>query len=221
MRSISFLLGLIASFSLLADEDWQERKIEDGISVYSRPVVNSRYQEFKAVTEVPATVAEAMSLLNDNDACVHWLHRCEESRVLSQEGNTERYFYQVSGLPFPAKSRDMVFHATIEYRSDKSVLVKMTAVPDYLPDTKHVRIEKGSGTYILEPVSDSTTRVIWQQHVDPAGALPSWIVNSMLTDLPFKSLENFRELVIEPPYRGTVFTYNDEGKPIDLERPDP
>lgn len=212
-------LLLLLSFSSLAENSWQERKIEDGINVYSRVVENSRYQEFKATTEVEASVAEAMSLLNDTDACVDWLHRCKESRILEQEGNTERYFYQVTGLPFPARSRDMIFLATIEYRDDKSVRVDMTSVPDYIDETDHVRIQNAYGYYILEPTSDATTRILWQQYVDPAGALPAWIVNSMLTDLPFKSLSKFRELVSEPPYRGTVFIYDDKGVPTDLRRP--
>ena len=95
MRIAILLLGLILVASVQAeDASWQERKIEDGISVFSRYPPDSRYEEFKAITEVTATVAEAMALLDDTNACPRWLHRCKESRVLEQTGNTERLFYQ-------------------------------------------------------------------------------------------------------------------------------
>jgi hypothetical protein len=89
-------------------------------------------------------------------------------------------------------------------------------MPDEIPQTKHVRIREAFGTYILEPTRENKLRVTWQQYADPGGALPAWLVNSMLTDLPFKSLRAFRELVQQSPYREARLVYGPDGTPTGI-----
>ncbi len=98
-------------------------------------------------------------------------------------------------------------------------MVQLRATPDALPESNHVRIRSAYGSYLLQPVGEGVTRVTWQQFVDPGGALPAWMVNSMLTDLPFKSLQAFRRLVKKEPYRSTVFTYDENGIPAAILGP--
>ena len=92
----------------------------------------------------------------------------------------------------------------------------MNSIPDEIPLTKHVRIREAFGTYILEPTRENKLRVTWQLYVDPGGALPAWVVNSMLTDLPFKSLRAFRELVQQSPYRDARLVYDPDGTPTEI-----
>ncbi|MBO6558124.1 MAG: START domain-containing protein [Pseudomonadales bacterium] len=214
-RIVIIVLSLFCASSALATE-WNLRLEKEEVLIESRKPEGAKYEEFRASTEVAASVAGALALLQDTDACVKWVFRCKESRTLREPSATERTFYQVTSLPFPAKSRDVIFLAKILYNDDQSVLVSMTAKPEAMKKTKHVRIEEANGFYLLEPLSDSRTRVTWQQYVDPAGALPSWLVNGMLTDLPFESLSAFRELVKQRPYASSVMVYNPEGKPIDI-----
>lgn len=193
--------------------EWQERLNESGILVESRPFPGQKHQEFRATLTLTATPASVIALLQDNDACSRWLFRCEESRLLDLISNQERYFYQVTDLPFPAKSRDVIFHATLEYQDNGGIRVNVSSAPDHIEETGHVRIRHAIGYYLVEPVSDSSTRVTWQQYINPAGSLPGWLVNSMLTDLPFKSLQNMRQLVTEPPYAEARFSYDENGLP--------
>jgi hypothetical protein len=204
---------LVLPEAVRADSSWQPRYEKDGIRVLSRTPENEKYQEFLAEVEVAATLAQAISLLQDNAACTRWLYRCKESRIIQEVSNQERFFYQVSGLPFPARARDSVFHATVSYNPDRSVSIHMVSAADRLPESDYVRIQKAYGVYRLEPIDDNKTRVRWQMYLDPAGALPAWIVNSMLTDLPFRSLQSFRQLVKEPPYSQAIFSLDEQGIP--------
>ncbi len=194
-------------------DEWQLRKEADGISVYSRQIQDVDYLEFKAVTKIPGKVASALALLNDTAACSQWLHRCVESHVITQISNLESIFYQVSKLPFPAKARDLVFHAVASQKPTGEILVTLRARPDLLPLAEPIRIRHAYGTYLLEPLSDTTSRLTWQQYIDPAGSLPAWIVNRMLVDLPFNSLQAFRKLVTHQPYRDTKIGYDEKGMP--------
>lgn len=198
--------------------DWTGRYDKDGVVIESRKPEGAKYEEFRAHTVVEASVASALALLQDTGACSQWVFRCKESRILEQPSPVERTFYQVTSLPFPAKSRDVIFHAAITYRETGAIEVKLNARPDALDKTRHVRIQDARGSYLFEPISESKTRVTWQQYVDPAGSLPSWLVNSMLTDLPFQSLVAFRELVMKPPYVGSRLIFNDDGLPIEITR---
>ena len=195
---------------------WETRLDEDGILVQSRLISATKYEEFRAETEIDATVAQAMALLIDISACTQWLFRCKEGRVIRETSTTERTFYQVTSLPFPAKSRDSIFHAAITFEGKSTVRVTMNSMPDEIPQTKHIRVLEAFGTYILEPTSENKLRVTWQQYIDPGGALPAWLVNSMLSDLPFKSLRAFRELVQQSPYRDARLAYGPDGTPTGI-----
>lgn len=214
-RLTALFILLTASIGVSAAE-WSTRLDEDGVLIESRKKGDSKYEEFRAQTLLEVNVASALALLQDTDACTKWVFRCKESTTLEQPSATERSFHQVTSLPFPAKSRDVIFHAEISYKPDGTVKVEMTARPDALPEGRHVRIREAYGYYLLEPMPDERTKITWQQYVDPGGALPSWLVNSMLTDLPFRSLSAFRELVTSAPYAGSIMVYDPDGTPIDI-----
>ena len=196
--------------------EWQLRKDASGISVYSRQVQGSDYQEFKAITELPSQVDSALALLNDTAACSQWVYRCVESRIITPLNNLEGIYYQVSKLPFPAKARELILHVLVHQEPSGGIRVTMRSRPEVLAPTRLVRIQHAYGTYLLEPLSNTTSRLTWQQYIDPAGKLPAWIVNKMLVDLPFNSLQNFRQLVTQPPYRDTKIGYDEAGKPYRL-----
>lgn len=212
---VFFFISLVFSPWTLAAE-WESRLDKDGVVVESRRQEGAKYEEFRAYTLVESNVASALALLQDTTACTEWVFRCKESRILDEPSSIERTFYQVTTLPFPARSRDIIFDATVSYRDNGSVEVELVSNPGAMDETRHIRIQEAHGSYLFEPVSESQTRVTWQQYVDPAGSLPSWLVNSMLTDLPFNSLVAFRDLVMEPPYAGSRMIFNEDGLPIDI-----
>ena len=214
------VLGWLITFALPINADeslWKVRLSQDDVLVESRKTPGAAYLTFRATTTINTGIAPALALLQHNAACTDWLYRCKESRLIEEISPTQRTFYQVTSLPFPAKARDVIFHASIAYGDSGSVIVMMDSKPALLSETRHVRIQDAQGTYRLEPLSDDVTRIIWEQYVDPGGALPAWLVNSMLTDLPFKSLQRFRELVETLPYRDARFVVDSAGNPNGIE----
>lgn len=215
MRLPALLLSI--SLAALADEpDWQEQMVKDGISIDVRQELGSKYREFRATVELQAKAAHAVALLQDHDACSKWVLRCRSSEVIEAVSNTERYFHQVTSLPFPARSRDAIFHGVIRYDADQAITITLSSAHDKLPAMKHVRITESQGFYHIEPIDTETIRLTWQFYIDPAGALPAFLVNSMVTDLPFKSLSAFRDLVGQPPYNRAFFVYDESGVPVNI-----
>ncbi len=226
-RPCGLLFAILVSFGVpgkaatsdTEEPPWQLRKDRDGIKVYSRPVRGSNYHAFKGIVELQASQASSLALLNDTDACASWLHRCKSSAVLNQTSQFEKYVYQVTRLPFPAVSRDAIFRATVLQLNDKIIEVKLLSEPEYIGHTDYVRIIDANGSYYLENLDSGMLRFTWVQYVDPAGVLPAFMVNSLLTDIPFNSLKNFRSLVRKEKYRSVTFIYDEFGTPVGLNQP--
>lgn len=142
---------------------------------------------------------------------------CQESRLLEQEDWSERYIYQVTDLPFPASTRDVIFRAVISQNASRDIRIELSSRPGFIPETRYVRIHESYGSYLLEKLEDNGIRLTWTMYVDPAGSLPAFLVNRLLTDTPFESLRNFRELVKRDKYQVLTFEYDEHGKAVDLK----
>ena len=75
------------------------------------------------------------------------------------------------------------------------------------------------GAYQLDQLDDDRVQVIWQQHLDPGGKIPAWIIKGKLQELPLRTLSNFREQVEKDYYQSArinmegdiIRIVNDEG----------
>ena len=219
---VLFFLSLLPGLAN-ADQQWQLAEEKDGIRVYLRPVEGSEIREFKGVVKISSSLDSLAGVLHNNQACPLWVHQCKDPAVLETFGFSERYVYQVNDFPFPAANRDIIMHALIlQQPNDKTLTVKLTAAPDYCNDSNseqcqkiiasdNVHIQKSQGFYRLQPQNDGTVEVTWQQHIEPGGALPDWMVNSMLVEIPFNTLNNLRQLVKEEKYQRAVLEYDELG----------
>jgi hypothetical protein len=196
--------------------EWNLRKDKIGIQVYSREVEGLAYREFKGIVEIESTLAATLALLDDTEACVDWLYRCESARILQRSGIRQRHVYQVSDLPFPAATRDAIIKVELLDYKTGSIRVALQSAPDFIEATSLVRIRDSYGTYLLQQLDDHRLKLTWTQYIDPAGSLPAFMVNALLTDVPFKSLKNFREVVKKEKYQNARFIFDESGAPIDL-----
>ncbi len=212
-------LALIVLAFVAADADageWRLDENADGIKVYTRSVEGSRYREFKGVVHLHTSLASAVGVLDNPDSCAEWLHLCERSRVLEKRSWAERFIYQVSDMPFPASHRDAIFKATIYQEPNDDIHIELSSRPDFIPETRYVRIHESRGEYLLQKVDEDTIRLTWTMHIDPAGSLPAFLVNRLLTDIPFKSLQDFREVVEQDKYQVLEFEYDETGQAVGL-----
>lgn len=200
-----------------AAADWELKKDKDGIQVFTREVADSKYREFKGIVVINSTLASVLGVLDHTESCPNWLHLCIEGKLIEQTGLNRRIVYQATDLPFPAASRDSVFEARTTYdATSNQVRIHLQSAPAKHPLTDHVRIIKSAGSYTLEQLGDNQVRVIWRQHIDPAGRLPAFIVNALVTDIPFESLSNLRKLVNKPIYQRLTFIYDDSDQVVGL-----
>jgi hypothetical protein len=195
-----------------AKAQWELVKDKDGIKVFLKTAAGSKIKEFKGVTNVNSSLDSILAVLYDTQACAEWIHNCSQAARLTDISFYEAYIYQVINFPFPVKDRDLILHTVMTQDPEtKDVTIKLNSAPDYVSKTGNVRIKTSAGYYLLKPLPDGTVEVTWQHYTDPGGGVPAWMVNSLLVDTPFKTLENLKKIVHEQKYQEAKLRYSSEG----------
>ena len=205
MERSALLVGLaLAAFAVVAgefeDEGWQRVKEGDGVVVYKRDVADSPYDESLAQTSVTTRLSAAVALITDGDNLAQWVDTVTESRTLETVSPTQAYTYTVSGAPWPIKDRDAIALSRVE--QDEATLVvtiHSAGKPDYIEERQGmVRVSKVESTWTLTPQPGGVVAITFRVHHEPGGDLPSWLINSLVTDQPYKTLRNLRALLEHP-----------------------
>lgn len=205
-----FVLMQYASI-ISANENWELKKQASGISVYTRDVPGSDIREFRGDIEIAAGLNSLMAVLDDTEGFCKWMHNCSVAKLIYKPSLLERYQYLVNDFPWPASDRDMLLRNDISQDPVTGVVtVALTAVPlSELPDAQQVavpnnddlrRVERLQGFFELTPISNAKSKVRFQLHMDPAGRLPASLVNSLIVDNPFETLQGLQKQVLRPEY---------------------
>lgn len=210
-------LWLLAFSTLLLSPpslaDWSLDKDKDGIQIFTRSVDGSGFKMFKGVMTLNATTDSILAVMADLKEYSQWVDRSKSAKLIKRISFHERYAYQISSLPWPVKNRDMVIHTRISHDTDKQrVTISLNAVTGMMQETKSVRVTQSQGTYLIESLADGRHRISWQQHTDPAGSMPKWLVNTLLTELPFNTLNALRERVKLDKYSQSKLQRDSSGK---------
>ncbi|GAA3911686.1 START domain-containing protein [Litoribacillus peritrichatus] len=212
-----FLATLFIFFSqhLLANEsEWSLEKEEDGISILSRAVSHSDFREFQAQMTIDGKIDTVLAIFQDPKSFTRWVHQCSSAEIIQQNSFLDVFVYQVSDMPILVSDRDVVIRDVYSYSKDyKEWTIEVTAVEGMVPETGNVRVTDSHGTYQLKQINDEQVSILWTQHADPAGTLPSWLVNSLIVDLPFETLKSLRELTTEEQYQTSKIGYDQNGVP--------
>jgi hypothetical protein len=217
MRLRPLAAALVTTFALsgLAHADtpsapkWEMFDEEDGIRMYRRDVPGSSIVALRGEGFVEAPIARVASVLADRKRSVEWIDRLVKTKVLRQISETESINWNHIKTPTPLKDRDFVFKSTITTDpARKKVLFSYWSVTDPLaPETDdYVRGSFKAGKFELTMATrtnkDGTktrgTIVNAEVEVDPAGSVPTFIVNMVQKSWPHKTLTALRKQVAKP-----------------------
>jgi len=208
MRLFLSIVAVFLSFSTFSQGDWELRKEDEGIEVYTRDVEGSKIQEFKAEAIVDASLSEIVAVLKDVENHDKLFSNNIVNDLLEQN-DTFQVQYSVTDIPWPMSDREGVF--SYRYKQDyfsKDVHVYIKAEKGYVEDNKkHVRILDARGFWLLEPLDTKKVRVTFQMHANSGGNIPSWLINMFIVDSPMKDMKNLRERVKLDRYDDQKFDF--------------
>ncbi|TDF80854.1 START domain-containing protein [Pseudomonas sp. H9] len=187
----SALLVFVLNGVACADA-WHLAKDEDGIQVYLDDVPGSKYQRFRGVTLIKASVRTLGDLQENLRVACKWLYGCKSMRLLDVEGDST-WVYLTTELPWPASPRDMVIQVRTERTEADGLIRHLNAVAGKVERKPGlIRVSQLKGLWTLVPKGEQLTEVTYQLEADPAGDIPSWLANQFVIDAPMVSLRTLR-----------------------------
>lgn len=194
--------------------EWEKKLDKENVQIYVRDYPDSQFKAFKATAELSAPLSQVMAVMANPNSCVEWVLGCTVSYGFDAKSFNDRFAYSVNDLPWPVADRDYVLKINT-WREPESgqIWMEMHAVKDMKPATdQYERVYIAQTIYVFESTPNNTTKMLWLQHTEPGGALPSWLVNAMLIDLPFKSLRKLEEVANWDKYSSGELLLDDQGE---------
>lgn len=197
-----------------AEQQWRQEIDQEGIRIDTRAVGDSDIREFRAQVRVDAPVAAVLALLDDVPSFADWIEGCSDARLIGQHHFLHRLTYQVNDMPWFVSDRDLVMEVSVQELESGHFLLLLSNRPDAFPDQGLVRVNRASGYYLLKPEAEGGTWLTWEQHMEPGGELPAWLVNQLLVDIPFNSLKKLREILEDSasPFRQARLERDEHGR---------
>ncbi len=207
-RSLS-LLALIFSVTVFsvpfngAENSWHLEKEEDDIQVFIASTKGTALKSFRGIVTVDNSINSVLAVITDASTYPRWLHNCKSAKIVKRVSEIELFNHIVTDMPWPVVDRDSVVHSTKTHNeSTKQVTINFVAKPEMINKLpKTVRITKMQGMWQLTPLDNGKLKIMYQMSVDPGGNIPKWLVNSLVLDIPFYTLDNLRRIVNETQYK--------------------
>ncbi len=202
LRLLCFLFFL-PGIRINAQQDWELKKSENGINVYSKSSDTSRIKPIKVICELDGTLSQLTKLLLDAKAHEEWVFNTNISYVVNQVSPNEQIYYSEIKFPWPLANRDVVAHMTLNQDPASKVLtVKVVAIEGELAKKEGiVRIPSSTVTWKVKPVSAEKLAVEYVAHADPGGSIPVWLVNSFSTKGPIETFGRLKKLLKSEKYK--------------------
>ena len=204
--SITLLFFFVILNIGVSQTDWELKKIDDGITAYTKEREGIKFKEYKVEMEMTASLSQIMAIFKDFEIYTDLFPGTEDVRVLHDEPQ-HHVTYIKFNIPFPARDRDAIFDNHISFNKNEKVLkidVKCLT-EEYQTNPKLIQIEFCDGQWIFKDLGNGQIKVEHNLIVDPAGNAPAWIVNAKAVKDPIKTLKSLRERIVDSKYEGHSF----------------
>jgi hypothetical protein len=208
-RFIFLLLSNICLFQAAVAQDWKLRTDKNDIRVYSRQVPGSKINALKVESDFAASASQLVAVILDINTSTEWLYSTKSCTLLKTVSPSELYYYSEISFPWPASNRDFVAHIKVNQNpATKLINVHAENVSIMVPEKKGiVRVTQSVGNWYITPIDKHRIHVVYELQVDPAGALPAWLVNMLSTKGPFESFKSLRTQLQKPAYANARFNF--------------
>ena len=191
-------LGTLAAALLPAGagDGWALKRDGDAMWVYTRARAGSEIKEVKLVMHVEAGITDINAVLHAATRQPEWVFRCLDGRDLGGDvGAGGWYYYSRIDMPWPMDDRDVVGRVRGGREGDAYVS-NTVAAPDRTPAVEGcVRLTEFEVSTTYRDLGDGRTEVTYQLFSDPAGKVPTWLVNLFVDKGPVETMTRLRELV--------------------------
>lgn len=194
----------VAAPCLATEPEWSLVAVRDGVEVHTRPVADSPVAEVKATITVEASPARVFAVLLDSDRFVEFVPYVVEVRTVARDSPSVWYLYQRISPPFVSDRDYTLRHESFEEPRSGRYELRWQAAGARGPPPREgvVRVNLCTGAYLVQGIDgDARTRLSYQLHTDPGGALPKWLVNASNSESVPALLQAMARRATDPQYR--------------------
>lgn len=182
-------------------QQWEFIKEREGIRVYTCTTENSSVKSFKGETYLRASMESIASLLGNANNFDWWDESISDIRVLEYREEQYIRYYLVYNVPWPVTDRDLCVEANItKDPATGTRVVDSKALNGVVPEEPGlVRITKYWQRWTAKPEGDGMVHLVLEGFADPAGYIPAWIYNMVITDTPLNVIRKIRDRAAMDP----------------------
>lgn len=184
-------------FNGLNQDNWELRRNENGIAVYTRKLSDASFKQIKVECELPGTTSQLVNVLKDVVHHPNWVYATQKSTLLKKKTDNNYIYYTETDMPWPVTDRDLVAEAII-YPVTKSGQLRMEikSIPDYLPVKKgFIRIPYSVAVWEISPLPGNKLKINYTFSVNPGGSVPAWLVNASVATGPYNTFMKLRDIL--------------------------
>ncbi|NRQ43486.1 hypothetical protein HRH59_13105 [Rheinheimera sp. YQF-2] len=203
-----FLLSWLVCFSVAVTADaaeWQQYKTVGTTSVEYRHNTE-KLLEVRAQTEVNATTAAFLHLLEDTANISKWAENTEKAQLLGQPDANTHIVHTYFTAIWPVSKRDMVTQSVWQQDAGSGVLtMQVSDAGQHYPLVKgYVRMQSVQGLWTLTPQESGVLRIQYQGQADPGGKLPHFIADKVALKATFTTFSRLPQVLMQyqQPYPG-------------------
>ncbi|NTV82751.1 MAG: hypothetical protein HGA23_00445 [Bacteroidales bacterium] len=192
----SLIITLFCIFNLSAQE-WTFVKEKEGIKIYTRNEDSVAIKSFKGVADFKTNMDRMKKVIGRIESFEWWDEDVSEIKVLAYEEEKFIRYYLVYDVPWPLSDRDLCVEAIITNDPVTGIrTVRATPMEGVIPESPdNVRIKYYWQQWTMEPKGNGIVHVTLEGSVDPAGSIPAWIINMVITNTPLNVMTKARNEV--------------------------
>ncbi|MGA9269467.1 MAG: START domain-containing protein [Lutimonas sp.] len=202
------LLFLFFVSGLFAQEDWNQIRDKEGITVFTRSNPGMDFKEFRSSMIVDGTLDQFLAVLYDIEGLSSWGYNVKKASLLRREADTIQVYYTEAKAPFPYKNRDGVYLNRFTWNSEERKLhVDIVMPEDLMPEKENLVRMEGYGSWLVHDRKDGKLEITFQMQMDPGGSIPAWMANMFAGDTPYHTLLGLRKAMLEKKYQGKTYDF--------------
>ena len=183
IKPLFLLCSLLFTADFLAlapiENQWKLVNEEDGFKVYTSENAFSPIHEIKILYTA------------------NWVYKCVDSKRVSIKNKDDFHYYILTDFPFPLSDRDLVIHTqqTMWPNGKGYSSVSKLFPSEYNKSEDRVRMAYFESKWEVVKVNSTTISIDYRVVADPAGDIPSWLVNMAITKGPVETMRKFKTMI--------------------------
>jgi hypothetical protein len=181
----------------LYSQNWEFVKERDGISIYTRSADNTSLKSFKGEAEIHCSLERIYEMIGNVENVDWWDDDIRDLKILSHVKDRFVNYYLVYDVPWPMTDRDLCVQAHIFTDTAKGYrTVFAEPLADQVPEKDGiVRIKRYWQKWTIQDKGNNRVHLTLEGFVDPAGNVPAWLYNMVITDTPLKIMRGIKKRV--------------------------